>query len=81
MSAIRGERGLRPWGSVEREEEENGGWEEDRGCEMEVGTEFSLRTCSEAGSVAEGESLEIGENTLPPLESLASRFSTSEERL
>ena len=74
MSPIRGDRGLRPAGSVGREEERDG--------EMETRevAEFSLGTCSEAGSVTEGESLEIGENTLP-LESLASRFSTSDERL
>ena len=76
MSPIRGDRGLRPAGSVGREEERGGEMET-----REVEAEFSLGTCSEAGSVTEGESLEIGENTLPPLESLASRFSTSDERL
>ena len=46
-----------------------------------MGRGFSLDTRSDDDSGAGGESLEIGENTLPPLESLASRFSTSDGRL
>lgn len=77
LSPIRGERGLKPRERVAREDMEREGemvaWVTGRG--------FSLGTRSDDGSGAGGESLEIGENTLPPLESLASRFSTSDGRL
>ena len=77
LSPIRGERGLKPRERVAREDMEREGemvaWVTGRG--------LSLVSLSDDGSVAVGESLEIGENTLPPLESLASRFSTSDGRL